>query len=161
MCDVSKRDLGIELFGHHYPSPVIAAPVGVLELVHRDADLAVARATAELGIPYIFSNQALRSMEQTAAVMGSAPRWFQLYWSRSGEPRTAVETFLDVFSRSSLTWPDLAFARKHTSLQLDGAIGSLDALPAIVEAVNGRMPVLSGHKNVSELGTGSLVYSPA
>ena len=130
MRDVSKRDLGIELFGHHYPSPVIAAPVGVLELVHRDAVLAVARATAELGIPYIFSNQASRSMEQTAAVMGAAPRWFQLYWSRSGEPRTAVETFLD-------------------------------ALPAIVEAVNGRMPMLSGHKNVSELGTGSLVHSPA
>ena len=45
--DVSKRDLSIELFGHHYPSPVTAAAVRVLELVHRDAVLAVARATAE------------------------------------------------------------------------------------------------------------------
>ena len=49
----------------------------------------------------------------------------------------------------------------HGGRQLDGAIGSLDALPAIVEAVNGRMTMLSGHKNVSELGTGSLVHSPA
>ena len=273
--DVSQRDLSVELFGHRYPSPIIAAPVGVLELAHRDADLAVARATADMGIPYVFSNQASHSMEQTAAVMGDSPRWFQLYWSssnelvasllrraegagahaivvtldthmlgwrprdldvaylpfihgmgiaqytsdpvfrqlvkeraaappsgprpkvtpsavktlfdmtshypghfwqnlRSGEPRAAVETFLDVFSRSSLTWDDLAFAREHTSLpillkgiqhpddarravaagvdgivvsnhggrQLDGAIGSLDALPAVIAEVRGRIPVL-------------------
>src|SRR5690606_5142532 len=44
--DVSARDLSVELFGHRYPSPIIAAPIGVLELAHKDADLAVARATA-------------------------------------------------------------------------------------------------------------------
>ena len=33
----------------------------------------------------IFSNQASRSMEDCAAVMGDAPRWFQLYWSTSNE----------------------------------------------------------------------------
>jgi isopentenyl diphosphate isomerase/L-lactate dehydrogenase-like FMN-dependent dehydrogenase len=268
--DVSQRDLSIELFGHSYPSPVIAAPVGVLELVHHEADLAVARATRALGMPYIYSNQASTPMEAIAAVSGDAPHWFQLYWSssdelvasllrraeasgaqaivvtldthmlgwrprdldaaflpfihgqgiaqytsdpvfrelvrnrppstgpapkvtiaairtlldmtrnypggslRSPEPRAAVETFLDVFSRSSLTWENLAFARAHTSLpillkgiqhpddarlaiehgvdgivvsnhagrQLDGAVGSLAALPAIAEAVAGRIPVL-------------------
>lgn len=83
--NVAERDLGIEMFGHHYPSPVIASPIGALELVHRDADLAVARAAAELGIPYIFSSQASRTMEETAAVMGNSPRWFQLYWSTSDD----------------------------------------------------------------------------
>ncbi len=34
---------------------------------------------------------------------------------RSGEPRVAVETFLDVFSRADLTWDDLPFLRERTS----------------------------------------------
>jgi isopentenyl diphosphate isomerase/L-lactate dehydrogenase-like FMN-dependent dehydrogenase len=266
--DVSERDLGIQLFGHPYPTPVIAAPVGVLELAHRDADLAIARAASTLGIPYILSTQASVPMEQVAEAMGDGPRWFQLYWSSSddlvaslveraeasgaqaivvtldthmlgwrprdldiaylpfirgqgiaqytsdpvfrrlvaervanpgpadprprvtveavrtlramtrnvpgGNPRAAVETFLDVFSRSSLTWADLAFLRDRTSLpivlkgiqhpddaglaldhgvdgivvsnhagrQIDGAIGSAAALPAVVDRVRGRVPVL-------------------
>ena len=270
--DVSERDLGIELFGHRYPTPVIAAPVGVLELVHPDADLGIAKAAAALGVPYVISSQGSIPMERTASAMGDAARWFQLYWSssddlvasfvsraekagaqaivvtldthmlgwrprdldaaylpfihgqgiaqytsdpvflalvrdrvgaalprarsrvtpaairtlrdmtrnypggtlRSPEPRAAVETFLDVFSRSSLTWENLSFLRKHTTLpillkgiqhpddaklavkhgvdgiivsnhagrQVDNAIGSLDALVPVVDAVGGRMPVL-------------------
>ncbi len=57
--------------------------MGALGLVHPDADVAVAAAAAEYGVPYIFSNQASRSMEECAAVMGDSPRWFQLYWSTS------------------------------------------------------------------------------
>jgi lactate 2-monooxygenase len=275
--DVSARDLSVELFGHRYPAPVIAAPVGVLELVHPDADLAIARAAASLGLPAVLSSQASIPMERVAAEGGGGPLWFQLYWSRdddlveslvsraetlgaqaivvtldtqmlgwrprdldraylpfihgmgiaqytsdpvfrrlvaerisrpadpaaprpkvtpaairtligmtrrypgrfganlrSGEPRVAVETFLDVFSRSDLTWADLPFLRERTSLpiilkgvvhpddarraldagvdglvvsnhagrQIDGSVASLDALPAVVEAVGGRIPVL-------------------
>jgi lactate 2-monooxygenase len=217
--DVSARDLSIDLFGHRYPSPLIAAPVGVLELAHPDADLGIARAAANLGIPYVASNQASVSLEETFAVTPGAPHWFQLYWSssdelvesliaraeaagaeaivitldthmlgwrprdldvaylpfahgmgiaqytsdpvfqrlvseriaanlagptprvngavlrtlldmtshypgpfwsnlRSKEPRTAVDVFLDVFSRSSLTWDDLAFVRSRTKLPI-------------------------------------------
>lgn len=275
--DVSARDLGVELFGHRYPAPVLAAPVGVLELVHPDADLAIARAAASLGLPAVLSSQASIPMERVAAEGGGGPLWFQLYWSRddelveslvsraerlgaqaivvtldtqmlgwrprdldrgflpfirgmgiaqytsdpvfrrlvaerlaagpdpdapkpkatlaavrtlaamtrrypgrfaanlrSGEPRVAVETFLDVFSRADLTWDDLPFLRQRTKLpillkgvqhpddartaidagvdglvvsnhagrQIDGGVGSLDALPAVVAAVDGRVPVL-------------------
>lgn len=277
--DVEDRDLCITLFGKRYPSPIIAAPIGVLELAHKEADLGIARAASALGIPFIMSSQASVPMKQTAEVMGDSPRWFQLYWSssddlvesfvsraerwgaealvitldthtlgwrprdldlgflpfihgqgiaqytsdpvfqrlvrermdaaltdttprekprvtgaairtladmtrnypgsmlanlRSGEARAAVETFLDVFSRPSLTWENLAFVRDRTALpillkgiqhpddaelaiqygadgivvsnhagrQVDGAIGSLDALPGIVERVDGRIPVL-------------------
>ena len=281
--DVSERDLSVELFGHRYPAPVIAAPVGVLELVHRDADLAIARAAASLGLPAVLSSQASVPMERVAAEGGGGPLWFQLYWSRdddlvaslvsraeaigaqaivvtldttmlgwrprdldraylpfihgmgiaqytsdpvfrrlvaeraalrrsqnptrdpaapkpkvtpaairtlvgmtrrhpgrfrenlrSGEPRVAVETFLDVFSRTDLTWERLSFLREHTRLpivlkgvqhpddarravdagvdglvvsnhagrQVDGGIGTLDALPAVVDAVGGAFPVL-------------------
>jgi L-lactate dehydrogenase (cytochrome) len=83
--DVSSRDTSVELFGRRLPGPVLLGPVGALELVHADADLAVARAAAAAGVPMVFSNQASVSMEDCAAVMGEAPRWFQLYWSTSDE----------------------------------------------------------------------------
>lgn len=272
--DVGQRDLSVELFGRRLPSPLLLSPIGVLEMVHRDADLAVAKAAAALGVPYIFSNQASVPMETCAAAMGDAPRWFQLYWSRSDElvasfvrraeacgceaivltldttmlgwrprdldlgslpflagrgiaqytsdpvfrslvsqpldpgdapkpplnlrtiatalaqkarypgglvknlassdPRAAVQRFVATYSRPDLAWENLKFLRRHTKLplllkgilhpadaelaleqgadglivsnhggrQIDGGIASLDALPAVVDAVNGRMPVL-------------------
>jgi L-lactate dehydrogenase (cytochrome) len=83
--DVSKRDTSIELFGRRLPAPLLLGPVGALELVHREADLAVARAAAAVGVPMVFSNQASVPMETTAAAMGDSPRWMQLYWSTSDE----------------------------------------------------------------------------
>ncbi|GAB3673344.1 alpha-hydroxy-acid oxidizing protein [Salinisphaera aquimarina] len=85
--DVATRDTRIELFGHHYPQPFLLCPIGVLEMAHVDADVAVARAAAARGVPMVYSNQASRSMEECAqamtAVNADAPRWFQLYWSKS------------------------------------------------------------------------------
>jgi lactate 2-monooxygenase len=83
--DVSARDTSVELFGRRLPAPLLLGPVGALELVHPEADLAVARAAADLGVPFVFSNQASVPMEECAAAMGSGPRWFQLYWSTSDE----------------------------------------------------------------------------
>ena len=83
--DVSVRDTTIELFGRRLPAPILLSPVGVLELMHPDADLAVSRAAASVGLPMIFSNQASVPMEQCAAAMDEAPRWFQLYWSKDDE----------------------------------------------------------------------------
>lgn len=89
--DVSRRTMQTELFGATLPAPVLLAPIGVSSMAHRGADLAAARACAELGIPMIFSNQASVPMEDCAAVMGDTPRWFQLYWSTVDE---LVESFL-------------------------------------------------------------------
>jgi len=93
---------------------------------------------------------------------------------RSGRARAAVERFIQIYSRPSLTWDDLPFLRERTRLpivlkgivhpddarralehgmdgivvsnhggrQVDGAIATLDALPAVVEAVETRVPVL-------------------
>lgn len=83
--DVSQRDTGVELFGRRLPSPFLLSPIGVSEMAHREADIAVAKAAAAEHIPMIFSNQASRPMEACADVMGEAPRWFQLYWSKSDE----------------------------------------------------------------------------
>jgi lactate 2-monooxygenase len=83
--NVGTRDTSISLFGQTLPSPFILSPVGVLELVHHESDLAVAKAAARLGIPFIFSNQASQPMETCSEAMGNSPRWFQLYWSKSNE----------------------------------------------------------------------------
>ena len=83
--DTSKCDTSIEIFGQRFPSPLLLSPVGVLEMVHPEADVAVGRAAAEVGVPYIFSNQSSKPMEAVAAVMGNSPRWFQLYWSKSND----------------------------------------------------------------------------
>jgi lactate 2-monooxygenase len=272
--DVSTRETAVEVLGTPMTSPFFLCPIGVLEMAHRDADVAVARAAAAEGIPFIFSNQASRPMEETAKAMGDAPRWFQLYWStsdelvaslvsraercgcsaivltldttmlgwrirdldlaylpflrgkgiaqytsdpvfvealqetqrqeappggritlaavgtllaqaaaypgkrvenvRSGLARAAVRRFVETYSRPSLSWDDLAFLRERTKLpillkgvlhpadaiaaiehgmdgvyvsnhggrQVDGSIGSVDALVPIVDAVAGRVPVV-------------------
>ena len=79
--DVSRRDLSVNLFGRTHRAPVLLAPIGVLEMAHREADIAVARAAKAEGLGFVFSNQASMPMETCAAAMGEAPRWFQLYWS--------------------------------------------------------------------------------
>jgi lactate 2-monooxygenase len=56
----------LELFGQKLPSPILLDPIGVLEMVHPQADVAVAKAAARLGLPYIFSNQASKPMEGCA-----------------------------------------------------------------------------------------------
>jgi lactate 2-monooxygenase len=81
--DVSTRDTTVDLLGQRIPSPFVLCPIGVLEMAHRDADVAVARAAGAEGVPMIFSNQASRPMEECAAAMTDGPRWFQLYWSTS------------------------------------------------------------------------------
>ncbi|HET8594114.1 MAG TPA: alpha-hydroxy-acid oxidizing protein [Intrasporangium sp.] len=58
---------------------------------------------------------------------------------RAPEPRAAVETFLDVFSRPSLTWADLPRLRELTKLPivLKGILRADDARRALDEGVDG------------------------
>lgn len=99
--DVSARDLGIELFGKRRATPLLLAPIGVLDLAHPSADAGAARAAAALGIPAVLSNQASTPMETVAAAMDAvtpdASRWFQLYWSSSNE---LVESLVSRAERS-------------------------------------------------------------
>jgi lactate 2-monooxygenase len=94
--DVGERDTSVELFGRRLPSPFLLAPVGVLELAHREADLAVARAARATGTTMVLSNQASRPMEEVARTLGQTPRWFQLYWSKSDELVESLVTRAEV-----------------------------------------------------------------
>lgn len=83
--DVAHRDLSTTFLGRERRTPLLLAPLGVMELVHPDADLAVARAAAASGIPYTWSSQASVPMESLAAEAPEGSRLFQLYWSASDE----------------------------------------------------------------------------
>lgn len=235
--DVSRRSLGVTLFDQRLPAPVLLAPVGLQGVFHPEGDLAGARAAARLGLPFVLSTVSSQSIEQVAAAMGTAPRWFQLYWPAADElaasflhraeaagysaivvtvdtpvlgwrereidhhsPLDTAEgmaNFLtdpvfaarlgaaadsaarlrartEQFPNPRPTWSDLEALRRHTRLplllkgvqhpgdaaralaagvdglivsnhggrQVDGAMAALDALPGVVDAVAGRIPVL-------------------
>ncbi|MFE9675523.1 lactate 2-monooxygenase [Streptomyces sp. NPDC006259] len=83
--DVRERDLSVEVLGRSLPAPVALAPVGVLSIMHPEAEPAAARAAAAQGVPFILSSASSTPMEEVAAAMGDAERWFQLYWSKDRE----------------------------------------------------------------------------
>ncbi|KAL7420597.1 hypothetical protein Q5752_004548 [Cryptotrichosporon argae] len=73
--DLATRVLGLEL-----ASPLIVAPVGVLQIFHEDKEAAVARAAANVGVPYTLSTAAASSIEEAAEASGNGLRFYQLYW---------------------------------------------------------------------------------
>ncbi|OCL10561.1 L-lactate dehydrogenase [Glonium stellatum] len=82
LVNATRRDLSVDLFGTRYPSPILAAPIGVQEIVHPDGEEAIARVGRALKVPIILSSAATRSIEQVAKANGDGDRWFQLYWPR-------------------------------------------------------------------------------
>ncbi|CAM3267908.1 lactate 2-monooxygenase [Rhodothermus bifroesti] len=82
---VGRRDLSVVLLGRRLPAPVLLAPIGVQRILHAEGELAVARAAAQVGLPFVLSTVSSYPLEAVADVMGAAPRWFQLYWGRDPE----------------------------------------------------------------------------
>ena len=82
---VTERDLSTTVLGTPMAAPVLTAPIGVLGLVHEEADLAVTRAAAVLGLASVLSTASSTTLEDVAAAAPDAPRWFQLYWPRDPE----------------------------------------------------------------------------
>ncbi|MGE7434869.1 lactate 2-monooxygenase [Kitasatospora sp. NPDC001175] len=89
--DVSERDLTVEVLGRSLPAPLALGPIGVLSIVHPEAEPAAARAAAAQGVPYTLSSVSSTPLEQVAAAMGDGERWFQLYW---GKDREVTRSFL-------------------------------------------------------------------
>ncbi|MHB8507233.1 MAG: lactate 2-monooxygenase [Candidatus Dormibacteria bacterium] len=81
--DVSTRNLEVEVLGTRLAAPVLLAPIGGVQArTHPDAELAVARAAAGLGIGMVLSTAASTAMEEVATANGDGARWYQLYWPR-------------------------------------------------------------------------------
>lgn len=72
------RDLTADVLGFHLPAPLLLAPIGVLSIAHPDGEVAVARASASSGVPFVLSSASTAPLEEVAET--GCPRWFQLYW---------------------------------------------------------------------------------
>ncbi|MGW2023064.1 lactate 2-monooxygenase [Streptomyces decoyicus] len=83
--EVHERDLSVEVLGRALPAPLALAPVGVLSIMHPEAEPGAARAAAAQGVPYILSSASSTPMEEVAEAMGDGERWFQLYWAKDRE----------------------------------------------------------------------------
>jgi len=78
LVDVSRRDLSVEVFGVRAPLPIAISPTGSNGLFRRRGDLALARAAAAAGIPFVQSTVSTLKLETIAAE--AKPRhWMQLY----------------------------------------------------------------------------------
>jgi isopentenyl diphosphate isomerase/L-lactate dehydrogenase-like FMN-dependent dehydrogenase len=98
--DVHDRDLSVEVLGRALPAPLALAPVGVLSIMHPDAEPAAARAAAAQGVPFVLSSASSTPMEEVAEAMGDGERWFQLYWPKD---REVARSFLNRAQQSGYT----------------------------------------------------------
>jgi lactate 2-monooxygenase len=78
--DVSDVDISTSLLGQAQIAPILMAPVGALAIVSPDAEEAVARAAAAVGITMCMSMSSSRSIEDVAAALSPRSGWYQLYW---------------------------------------------------------------------------------
>lgn len=69
-----ERDLTIELLGLTLPVPFMLAPVGVLSIVHPEAELAVGRACAATGVTPMLSTVSSNTLEDFSSEMGETDR---------------------------------------------------------------------------------------
>lgn len=52
-------------------SPILMAPVGVQSIFHADREVGLAKACAEIGVPYIMSTAASSTIEEVGEASGS------------------------------------------------------------------------------------------
>lgn len=78
LIDVSQRELSSTLFGQRQALPLLIGPTGLNGSLWPKGDLALARAAARAGIPFVLSTASNLSIEEVAR--GSdGELWFQLY----------------------------------------------------------------------------------
>src|SRR5581483_492975 len=77
--DVSRVALSTTFLGMPLALPIMTAPMGSLDLVHPDGDLAMARAAGRMGTVHWLATMSAATPEQVAAV-ASGPLVYQLYF---------------------------------------------------------------------------------
>jgi lactate 2-monooxygenase len=81
MVSPPERDLSIDLFGKHLPSPIFMCPIGLVGLCAPDfqGDVAAAQASAATGVPFTLSTFSQAPMEEVIKHAGDTPNFYQLY----------------------------------------------------------------------------------
>ena len=82
--DVSNRSVTTDVFGQPLQIPVMLSPAGLASLVHRDGELAAARAAESAGTVFVVSTASSYSLEEISAVT-TGRLWFQVYLWKSRE----------------------------------------------------------------------------
>jgi lactate 2-monooxygenase len=77
----TERDLSVSLFDMTLPTPLFMCPIGVIGLCSQDfhGDIAVAKASAQTGVPMVASTLTQDRMEDVVPHAGDTPGLFQLY----------------------------------------------------------------------------------
>ncbi|MDE1167420.1 MAG: alpha-hydroxy-acid oxidizing protein [Pseudomonas sp.] len=78
LVDVSQRDVSSTLFGRAHAMPLLIGPTGLNGALWPQGDLALARAAARAGIPFVLSTASNLSIEDVARQC-DGELWFQLY----------------------------------------------------------------------------------
>ncbi|NIR35413.1 MAG: alpha-hydroxy-acid oxidizing protein, partial [Actinobacteria bacterium] len=98
--DVSRIDTSCTVLGRPTPLPLVLAPTGFTRIASPPGELAVARAAARTGVPYVLSTMGTRSIEELAEASdsvewggeGGRRLWFQVYtWKDRGLVQEMVE----------------------------------------------------------------------
>ncbi|MCH2423033.1 MAG: alpha-hydroxy-acid oxidizing protein, partial [Acidimicrobiales bacterium] len=82
--DVSNRSVTTDVFGQPLQVPVMLSPAGLASLVHRDGELAAAKAAESAGTVFVVSTASSYSLEEISAVTAGR-LWFQVYLWKSRE----------------------------------------------------------------------------
>ncbi|WP_419918182.1 alpha-hydroxy acid oxidase [Candidatus Poriferisocius sp.] len=85
LVNVAEREMSTTVLGRPVSLPFLLAPAGLATLVHREGELAAARAAAAAGTVFAVSTGSGYSLEDIAAAAPDGRRWFQLYLWRSTE----------------------------------------------------------------------------
>ena len=92
LAGVDEASTAVTVFGRELTLPVVVAPVAWQAVMHRDGDLATARAAARAGTVMCVSTFALVALSELAAATPPGTLWFQLYPFRDeGLNRALVE----------------------------------------------------------------------
>ncbi|HEY0289255.1 MAG TPA: alpha-hydroxy acid oxidase [Pseudomonas sp.] len=67
------------MFNHEWPLPMAIGPTGYNGMLYHDADIHLARAATERGLPFTLSTVSTSSLEQIVAAVPEVNLWFQLY----------------------------------------------------------------------------------
>jgi (S)-mandelate dehydrogenase len=78
LVDVSHRSLKARLLGKPAEMPLVVGPTGLNGFFVHHADIALARAAADAGVPFVQSTMSNDSVEEVAVVKGLR-HWWQLY----------------------------------------------------------------------------------
>jgi isopentenyl diphosphate isomerase/L-lactate dehydrogenase-like FMN-dependent dehydrogenase len=150
---VDRVDTSSELFGQAIPFPLAIAPTGAAGLMWHKGDLALARAAAEAGVPFIISSASTMDLEQIAEAGGR--QWFQLYlWEDRSLSHAVVDRAWQLGCEALFVTLDLPVPPNREYIQRNGfgtpfklnARNTLDVLthPRWLAGVMGRYMLEGG-----------------